>query len=71
MKLFSNLFKKKEEPKKVSIAVETELLKQMELDIFEYDLIREKKSNLTRKQRELVLVRIKAYIALGYIKYDE
>lgn len=68
---FINLFKKKEPKKKIVVTQPNELMKQMELDIVEYNLIREKKSNISRKQRDLVLARIDAYIALEYIKYDE
>lgn len=68
---FINLFKKKEPKNKIVVTQPNELMKQMELDIVEYNLIREKKSNISRKQRDLVLARIDAYIALEYIKYDE
>lgn len=68
---FINLFKKKEPKKKIVVTQPNELMKQMEIDIAEYNLIREKKSNISRKQRDLVLARINAYIALKYIKYDE
>lgn len=65
---FNNLLKRKIEKKKLIIAQRSEMQKQVDEDYKMYLLMIERKSGLSRKQRELLEARIKAYIALGYIE---
>lgn len=64
----NNLLKRKIEKKKLVIAQQNAMQKQVDEDYKMYLLMIEKKSGLSRKQRELLEARIKAYIALGYIE---
>lgn len=68
LKIFQSFLGSKIEKRKLEIQNKNELGDQVLKDHAEFILIAEKKSTLSKKQRDLVVARIDAYIALGYIK---
>lgn len=68
LKKLQSFLTKKIEKRKLIVQHKNELGEQVLKDHAEFILIAEKKSTLSKKQRSLVVARIDAYIALGYIK---
>lgn len=70
MKIFNPLkwYKEKEEAKKRQAEILTRLLNDYQELINEYRLIQEKKSTLSRKERDWVVLRIRHLISKGHIQ---